>query len=236
MRLVQESANLYRLTRVGMVNCFLLRKPDGLTLIDTNLPGSCRAILDAANSLDSHITVIALTHAHFDHVGSLDALAKALPNVKVLIGSREARLLARDFSLEPDEQGKSLLGFKRVESRPHSLLRDNDRIGSLRVIPSPGHTPGHVSFLDARDNSLIAGDSFTTQTGVVAAGVHSLLFPFPAWFSWNADLAAQSAASLCALRPDLLAVGHGPTVRSPWGKMQEAVETAFRQHPIHSPK
>jgi len=36
-----------------------------------------------------------------------------------------------------------------------------------------------MAYLDVRDGSLIAGDAFTTQMGVVAAGVFKLFFPFP---------------------------------------------------------
>jgi len=58
---------------------------------------------------------------------------------------------------------------------------DGDRVGSLRQFFSPGHTPGHMAYLDVRDGSLIAGDVFTTQMGVIAAGVCKFYFPFPAF-------------------------------------------------------
>jgi glyoxylase-like metal-dependent hydrolase (beta-lactamase superfamily II) len=45
MRLVQETSNLFRLTRFEMFNCFLVREDDGFTLVDTGLPGSAPAIL-----------------------------------------------------------------------------------------------------------------------------------------------------------------------------------------------
>jgi glyoxylase-like metal-dependent hydrolase (beta-lactamase superfamily II) len=54
---------------------------------------------------------ILLSHAHFDHVASLDKLLEALPDVAVSIGEREARFLEGDFSLVPTERGKPLLGF-----------------------------------------------------------------------------------------------------------------------------
>jgi glyoxylase-like metal-dependent hydrolase (beta-lactamase superfamily II) len=44
-----------------------------------------------------------LTHAHFDHVTSLDALVAELPDLEIAIGLREARLLEGDFELEPNE-------------------------------------------------------------------------------------------------------------------------------------
>jgi len=218
-----------------MVNCFLVREDDGLTLVDTNLPGTASAILGAAQKLSAPIRRILLTHAHFDHTGSAGDLVAALPGVELLIGLREHRLLAGDFSLDAEESGKKLLGFARVNAKPTQLLNDRDKIGSLQAISCPGHTPGHMAFRDVRDNSLIAGDSFTTQAGLVAAGVFSVVFPFPAWFSWNAALAADSAARLRLLNPSLLCVGHGRTLVSPLKEMDRAIAVAFQQHPRRSP-
>lgn len=235
MKIVQETENLFRLTRFSIVNCFLIREDDGLTLVDTNLPGSARAILGAAEKLGSPIRRILLTHAHFDHTGSVDKLMAALPGIELSISMREQRLLAGDVSLATGEDGKRLLGFPKVSSRPTRVLGDGDRIGSLQAINCPGHTPGHMAFRDVRDNSLIAGDSFTTQTGLVAAGVFSVVFPFPAWFSWNAALAAESAARLRSLNPSLLCVGHGKTLVSPLTQMDRAIAVAFEQRPRRNP-
>ena len=231
MQTVRETNNLYRLTRFAVFNCFLVRENGELTLVDTNFPGSANAILQAARSLESPITRIALTHAHFDHVGSLDALMNALPNAKLVAGTREGRLLRGDFSLDPGESGKPLRGFKRVRSHVHTLVNEGDQVGSLRVVACPGHTPGHIAFLDERDNSLLAGDSFMPQKGVMAAGAFDLLFPLPAIFSWNNALSGRSAAKLAALKPSRLAVGHGKTLDSPTEQMERAAEVVLRQHP-----
>jgi hypothetical protein len=80
-----------------------------------------------------------------------------------------------------------------------------------------------------RDGSLIAGDAFTTQLGVVAAGVFKFYFPFPALFSWNRECAAESARKLRNLKPTRLAVGHGETISSPLAAMDKAIELAFQQ-------
>ncbi len=229
MKLIQESKNLFRLARFGIVNCFLVREEDGLTLVDTGLAGSTVGILRAARALNSLICRIVLTHAHVDHVGSVDALLRRLPASELFVGRRESRLLTGDFALDAGENGKKLLGFPGVKSRPNRCLNDGDRVNSLLAIASPGHTPGHMAYLDVRDGSLLAGDAFTTQTGVVAAGALKLYFPFPRIFSWNRELAAESAWKLCNLRPARLAVGHGKTIESPHAAMERATELAFKQ-------
>jgi glyoxylase-like metal-dependent hydrolase (beta-lactamase superfamily II) len=229
MKPIQEAKNLFRLTRFGMVNCFLVREDDGLTLVDTGVAGSAPGIRNAAQRIGAPICRIALTHAHIDHVGSLDALAREYPRIEFAVGRRESRLLRKDFSLDASESGKKLLGFPGVKLPPTILLNDGDRIGSLQAIFSPGHTPGHMSYLDVRDGSLIAGDAFTTQTGVVAAGTFKLLFPFPAIFSWNKEVAAESSRKLRDLKPERLAVGHGKTIESPLAAMDRAIQLAFYQ-------
>ena len=229
MQLVQETKNLFRLTRFGMVNCFLVSEEDGFTLVDTGLAGSAPAIRKAAKSLGAPIRRTILTHAHIDHVGSLDALVREYPRIELAVGQRESRLLRKDFSLDPGETGKRLIGFPGVKSQPTRLLNDGDHVGSLQAVFSPGHTPGHFSFLDVRDSSLIAGDAFTTQLGVTAAGAFKFYFPFPALFSWNRHCATESAKKLRDLKPTRLAVGHGRTIESPLAAMNQGIELAFRQ-------
>jgi len=227
VRVVQETKNLFRLTRFGMINCFLVREDDGFTLVDTGLGGSAPGIRDAAQRMGVAICRIVLTHAHIDHLGSLDALAREYPRMEFAVGQRESRLLRKDFSLDRGESGKKLLGFPGAKLPPTILLSDGDRVGSLQAIFSRGHTPGHMAYLDVRDGSLIAGDAFTTQMGVIAAGVLKFYFPFPRLFSWNREYAAESAKKLRNLKPARLAVGHGKTIESPLAAMDEAIELAF---------
>ncbi len=62
MHLVQETKNLVRLTRFGMVNCFLVRVDHGLTLVDTGLAGSAPGIRRAAQTLGAPIRRIVRSH------------------------------------------------------------------------------------------------------------------------------------------------------------------------------
>jgi glyoxylase-like metal-dependent hydrolase (beta-lactamase superfamily II) len=230
MSLTQHGAHLFRLTRFGLFNSYLLRDEDGLTLIDTNMPGSAPAILKAVAGLGLPVKHIVLTHAHGDHVGSLDALHAALPGAEVSISARDARILAGDFSLDADGSQRLLRGdLKVTRTRPDRLLHDGDRIGSLRAIATPGHTPGHFAFVDEQGGSLIAGDAFQTAAGLAVAGQMRLLFPFPALATWDPEAATRSAARLAELNPQRLAVGHGAVLEAPAQAMGAAVRDAHRR-------
>ncbi len=206
------------------VNCYFVKEDDGLTLVDTGLSSSFKAIQMAVHSLRMPIVRIVLTHAHLDHVGSLDQLHKILPDTEVMISSRDARLLRGDTSIDPDEPQSKLRGaVKPCTTIPSCLLKAGDRISSLEVIPCPGHTPGHIAFLDTRDKTLIAGDAFQTRGGMAVAGAFRPMFPFPALATWHKPTALRSAKYLRELRPSHLAVGHGDVIVDPLQAMDCAI-------------
>ena len=224
MKIRASSNNLFQLTHLVAFNCYLLREDDGFTLIDTNMGGQAQAIMREANKLGLPIVRILLTHAHVDHVGSLDTLHAALPNAQVAISERDARFLTGDKSLDSSEPQVPLRGgYPVCTTKPTRLLHEGDRIGSLEVVATPGHTPGHVAFLDTRDRTVIAGDAFQTQGGVAVSGTFELLFPLPALATWHKGLAQESARKLLALQPSLLAVGHGRMLSHPQAAMEHAI-------------
>jgi len=226
-RLVQ----LTRYPKVFPVNAYLVREEDGFTLVDTGLSGSEEEFIAAARVLGGEIRRIALTHAHGDHTGSLDALHGALPEAEVLVPAREASFLRGDLDLTPEEQrlGKLKGWWKGAKTEPTRGLSPGDRVGSLEVVAAPGHTPGQVAFFDARDGTLIAGDAFQTRAGIAVSGVIRPLFPFPAMATWSLSTALESARSLRALSPSRLSVGHGPVIEDPLEAMDRAIEAAERK-------
>lgn len=216
-----------RVTRLGFVNAYLVREDDSLTLIDTMLPRSGKAILRAAEQLGAPIVRIALTHAHGDHVGSLDELAAALPGVEVLISARDARLLAKDMTLDPGEpQSKLRGGYPGAATQPTRTLVHGDAVGSLEVVASPGHTPGHVAFLDRREGTLYCGDVFSTLGGVATTAKANPRFPLPAMATWDRPTELASARALRALDPVRIAPGHGKVVEAPAAAIDGAIANA----------
>ena len=219
--------NITRVSRLGIVNAYLVREDDGLTLVDTMLPRSSKAILSAAEGLGAPIVRIALTHAHGDHIGSLDELAAALPGVEVLISTRDARFLAKDMSLDPGEPDDKLSGsYPGAKTTPTRTFEPGDMIGSLEVVASPGHTPGHVSFLDRRDGTLLAGDAYSTLGGMATPAKANPRFPLVYFATWHRPTALASARALRALDPERLAPGHGRIVDAPGPAMDKAIAKA----------
>jgi glyoxylase-like metal-dependent hydrolase (beta-lactamase superfamily II) len=216
--------SLTRISRFGFVNAYLVSEDDGLTLIDTTLPRSAKPILVEAEKLRAPIRRIALTHAHGDHVGSLDELHGALPEAEVIISARDARLLAKDMSLDPDEPKSKLSGsYPGAETKPTRTVTAGEQVGSLEVIASPGHTPGHVAFLDRRDGTLYCGDAYTTIGGVATTTGRNWRFPLAIMGTWDGATEAESARALRALDPARLAPGHGKVVESPASQMDAAI-------------
>ena len=148
MRIQTHGDNLIQLSMWYFpCNCYLVREADGFTLVDTAIY-SAKGILAAAQKFGSDIKRITLTHAHSDHVGSLDALHELLPNAEVSISARDARFLHGDMSLDADEpQDKLVGGYTVIKTTPNRLLNAGDTVGSLEVIGDAGTHAGACRLL-----------------------------------------------------------------------------------------
>jgi glyoxylase-like metal-dependent hydrolase (beta-lactamase superfamily II) len=197
-------------------------------LIDAGLPGSAHKIKAHAEEVFGPANppaAILMTHAHFDHAGSLDELLKLWPDVPVYAHPLELPYLTGRSSYPPPDPtvGGGLMAYMSfvypkhpydLGARVHPLPEDGSAPGlpGWRWLHTPGHTPGHVSFFREEGRVLVAGDAFTTVRGESAIATvtqHQEVHGPPAYFTPDWDAARVSVAQLVTLVPEVAATGHG---------------------------
>lgn len=193
----------------------------GPTLVDTGVPGQASAITGALAELGFELRDlrrIILTHQDHDHIGSLAELAR-LSGAAILAGADEAdaidgTVLPR-FALPETLIQRPELREVVAQYRPTPVdvrLADGERLdlaGGVRVIFTPGHTPGHIALFLERSRTLITGDALRAEDG-------RLLGPNPA-FTPDAVRAAASVRALAALDVAAIVCYHGGLVREDAG-------------------
>jgi len=207
-----------------VANPYLLIDPDGLTLIDAGLPGSHRKILGYLASLgykSADLKRILITHADFDHVGGLAPL-KAATGARVFASPVEARAIAEGHAsrpLKPRSKITKLLFdlmaglFKPAPVQVDELLSDGQILpvlGGLRVVETPGHTPGHISLFASSAGILFCGDSIVSGED----GLHGSTGAN----NWDQAKSDESVRKQAALGARILCSGHGPVVMDAAGK------------------
>lgn len=123
------------------------------------------------------IEVVVVTHWHADHAGLAPDLADAA-NADLYMGAADAPLVseyasARERRIDRDGRRLATWGVpqstvERIldgdspspmpDTYPVRTLEDGDTVAGLEVVATPGHTAGHVSFLDADSGALFLGD------------------------------------------------------------------------------
>lgn len=162
--------------------------------------GEPELLKKAVEKLGVNIKKILLTHGHLDHVGVAAELAKHY-DVKIIGSSQEDEFL---FTALPQQSMQ--FGFPYTESfLPDRWLKENDKIQigniSLDVLFCPGHTPGHIVFINVKDKIAFVGDVlFKNSIGRT---------DFPR--GNHADLISSITHKLFPLGDDFIFVpGHGP--------------------------
>jgi glyoxylase-like metal-dependent hydrolase (beta-lactamase superfamily II) len=214
--------------KIIFVNVYFVTQNSHWVLIDTGLPGSASKIKGIAAELFGNTppSAILLTHGHFDHRGALNDLLKTW-NVPVYAHKLELPYLTGLASYPPPDPtvGGGLMTLMSVlyPSKPinvpniEALPHDGSVpfLAGWRMVNTPGHSPGHVSYFREADRALIAGDAFVTtrQESAVAtlSGKKEINGP-PRYFTPDWDAAKSSVLRLRDLEPAIAATGHGPVV------------------------
>lgn len=209
------------LINLGFVNAYLLEGKDGLTLVDTGIPGSTEKILDAVRSLGKQpadVKHILVTHLHGDHTGSLAALKHAT-GAPAYMHPLDAALVrqgqsSRPFQPAPGVFNKLLTAMMErrgpVPIEPaeteHELgdQQTLDFVEGMCVFHAPGHAAGQMVFhLPGHGGILIAADACGNLMGL----------GYPPIFE-DLEEGVRTLKKLSALDFEVAVFGHGKPMPS----------------------
>ena len=224
------------------MNVCLLVDGDRATLIDAGMPGTGARVAEAVGALGlplSAVRRIIITHHHVDHVGGLAELV-ALTGAEVWAHRDDAGVIdgsvprrmspaVRDAmlaQLPPEQHPAALERLRQMDAVPGfpvdlRLVGGEELavLGGVRVLHTPGHTPGHLALYLPSLALLVAGDLLRYEDGVVRQG--------PAHFTADQAQAATSVRMLAALPVDRLLGYHGGCLTAGAGPALEALARAL---------
>lgn len=221
----------------GIGNLYMIAGRKTWFLVDAGTAGHTEHILDEAEKHfhDRPPEAILLTHGHFDHSGCAAELSDHW-DVPVYAHTLELPYLTGKSKYpEPDPTVGGFMGFmiRFLPNKTYDLGKRVSRfpknpLPGWEMVETPGHSPGHVSFYRHEDGVLIAGDAVTT---VKQRSMRSMLtqeqhvwLP-PEYYTCDWHQARASVERLAALRPRVIAAGHGQPMRGSIA-LQQLVELA----------
>jgi glyoxylase-like metal-dependent hydrolase (beta-lactamase superfamily II) len=228
---VELAPGVWRIPLIGdYVNGFMLRDDDGqVTLIDMGIASSGKKVIAALRSIGSdpsEVTRLMLTHCHPDHAGGAAYVSKETGR-SVDVHANDAEYVRS--GTQPDVDPSSRIGklFRKLpEPKVEKVsvgeeLRDGQVVpfaGGIRVVHTPGHSPGHASYLHEPSGTLITGDAIFNVLG--------RRWPMKMLCS-NFALTKQTAHRLGELEYSTAAFTHGPEIRE---RPREAIRAFLAKH------
>jgi glyoxylase-like metal-dependent hydrolase (beta-lactamase superfamily II) len=222
-------------------NIYFVRSGASWTLIDTGWAGDEPRILEAVAKLfgpESRPAAILLTHDHPDHGGAAKALAQRWEG-PVWMHPAELPIAMGDFSAMERFAGpldrwlilpimRAIGRTRREAAIARSSLAEAARaldpsaavpgLPDWECVPTPGHTPGHISLFRRSDRVLISGDALVTlrvnSPSGFLLGSGGLSAP-PRYTSWDWNCARASIDALARLEPNTIGGGHGKPLAGP---------------------
>jgi glyoxylase-like metal-dependent hydrolase (beta-lactamase superfamily II) len=213
MQMIEIAAGVTQLALMPRqsINAYLI----GGILVDAGIRSSAQPLLQMLNGrpLQAHV----LTHAHPDHQGASAAIcaARHIP-LWCSAAERESAELGQPTRAFPQPndliarmQQRFFAGLAWPVAR---ILQEGDLVEDFTVLATPGHTPGHIAFWREHDRVLILGDVLNNMNLLTTRqGLHEP----PARFTSNSAQNRESIRRVAALRPAIVAFGHGPVLRDP---------------------
>jgi metallo-beta-lactamase class B len=192
------------------IGVYLFATPAGHILLDGGMPGSAPLVEASIRKLGfkpEDVKWILVSHAHFDHVGSLAALQK-------LTGASIAAMTGDDDLLKSGGQTDYLFAKnKRLHFEPVTadrVLKDGDVVSLGSITLTARHTPGHtrgnatwITTIEADGHSYRVVFPGSTSVNPGTRFVHNPAYP------GIADDYRRSLDMLDTLKPDIFLAGHG---------------------------
>lgn len=172
---------------MGFVNGYVLIRGKEATVVDTGTAGNASKFADIIRTagLGWHaVHHVILTHYHPDHIGSVGEVLRVASKATAYAGAAD---------------------IPQIKSpRPIKAVGDNDEVFGLRIIETPGHTPGHLCVYDPVESLLILGDAMNNID-------NKLTGPNP---QYTADMvqAHRSVKKLAKLKFERVVFGHGEPI------------------------
>ncbi|WNC15965.1 MBL fold metallo-hydrolase [Brevibacillus brevis] len=212
-------------------------------LVDTGMPNCYQAIvnsLDQAGIPAEGLHAVILTHQDIDHVGSLPHfLARARQPLDVYAHADDKRAIDGEVpllklppemssailqSLPPKERSEYEHAFSsKTGPNVNRVVTDGEVLpfgGGLRVIHTPGHTPGHISLYHEASRTLIAGDAMIVENGELK-GPRPQVTP-------DMDEAIRSLKKLTVLPIEIVICYHGGVFKGDVKKRLEELAASVK--------
>ena len=219
---VPLAPGIFRIPTVGkdLVNSFALVQDDGsVTLVDTGLKKAPARIVAGLAAIGKHprdVTRIVLTHVHPDHAGGAAEMSRQTGAPVLVHGGDHGWARSGRISGANDPSTRlgrlfARTGDAKIEAfEPGPALTDGEVLpvsGGLRVVHTPGHSPGHISLLVEGTGTLITGDALFNFRFLRGARVS------PAFLCSDFAMTRRTAHRLGEMKYDVAAFTHGPEIR-----------------------
>jgi glyoxylase-like metal-dependent hydrolase (beta-lactamase superfamily II) len=225
----------------------LLRNPSELVLVDCGYAGSLPLLQEAAGkhglSLDK-LTGILITHHDADNMGGLHELKSAYPKVKVYASAIEAPYIsgqAKSLRLQeaealyntlPEAQKAGAKKFQETIRAVQPVVVDvvlsENRMpaswGDIRIIPTPGHTPGHIAVYLPQSKTLLAADAVVVE--------HDELELANPTYTLDLAQAVMSVRKLQQMALNRIICYHGGLVEQAIGEKLQRLADKYTSSPI----